>query len=378
MRILSLDIGTGTQDIVLFDSEREPENCFKLIMPAPTQIVAARVREITAQRRGVALTGKLMGGGPVGWAVKDHLKAGLRAWAEPAAGRTFNDDLNEVRAMGVEILAEGESAPPDAVVLELKDLDLEAVGAALAAFGLEARYDGLAVGVLDHGEAPPGFSDRVFRFQHVERVVAAACATKTPKPEDGLLAFAYTPGDLPGYLTRLAAVTRGVPEGIPVALMDTGAAAGLGSLQDRTVRRHRNLVLVNVGNMHTLATHIVNGRLSGIMEHHTGRLTPERLADLVERLAKGTLSGREVLDDRGHGCYTTSGGGAASRPFVAVTGPRRGLLAAGLRGGAFAPGSPYYAVPHGDMMTAGCWGLIRAYAHRYPAMSDSILAALAR
>ena len=42
-------------------------------------------------------------------------------------------------------------------------------------------------------------------------------------------------------------------------------------------------------------------------------------------------------------------------PFLAVTGPRRELL----RGSSLAP---YEATPHGDMMLAGCFGLLRAVA----------------
>ena len=39
MQILTVDIGTGTQDILLFDSERAPENCLKLVMPSPTLLI---------------------------------------------------------------------------------------------------------------------------------------------------------------------------------------------------------------------------------------------------------------------------------------------------------------------------------------------------
>jgi uncharacterized protein (DUF1786 family) len=32
MQLLAVDIGTGTQDILLFDTDFQPENCFKLVM----------------------------------------------------------------------------------------------------------------------------------------------------------------------------------------------------------------------------------------------------------------------------------------------------------------------------------------------------------
>ena len=34
MKILAIDVGTGTQDILLFDSRRAVENSVQLVMPA--------------------------------------------------------------------------------------------------------------------------------------------------------------------------------------------------------------------------------------------------------------------------------------------------------------------------------------------------------
>ena len=33
VRILAVDVGTGTQDILLFESGKTIENCFKMVMP---------------------------------------------------------------------------------------------------------------------------------------------------------------------------------------------------------------------------------------------------------------------------------------------------------------------------------------------------------
>ena len=46
MQILTVDIGTGTQDILLFDSERGPENCLKLVMPLPTLLIRGRIQRV--------------------------------------------------------------------------------------------------------------------------------------------------------------------------------------------------------------------------------------------------------------------------------------------------------------------------------------------
>src|SRR5438128_7063823 len=137
MRILTVDIGTGTQDILLFDSEQPVENGLQLVMPAPTQIVAGRIRVATAARRAVLLTGVIMGGGPCQWAANDHTRAGLPLYATPAAASTFNDDLNAVRRDGVTIVSEDEAAALREVErITMRDLDLEAIDGALAAFGV--------------------------------------------------------------------------------------------------------------------------------------------------------------------------------------------------------------------------------------------------
>ena len=85
MKILAVDVGTGTQDILLFDSSKEPENCLKMVMPSPTMLVADRIRQATKSRADVLLTGTIMGGGPSNWAAEDHLRAGGTVSATPSA-----------------------------------------------------------------------------------------------------------------------------------------------------------------------------------------------------------------------------------------------------------------------------------------------------
>jgi hypothetical protein len=59
---------------------------------------------------------------------------------------------------------------------------------------------------------------------------------------------------------------------------------------------------------------------------------------------------------------------------VAVTGPRRNLFSPN----ASAPASlkPYFAVPFGDMMIAGCFGLLAATADVLPELGEPIRASL--
>ena len=360
MRILAIDVGTGTQDIVLFDSTQPVENALQLIMPSPTQIAAGRIRRATETGLPVFLTGVLAGGGPCHWALEDHLRAGLAAFATPEAARTFDDDLENIERLGVTLTSEDEGTPGNAERVELRDLDLNAVSKAFDAFDVDTHVDGLALGCLDHGAAPPGYSDRLFRFEHLRRVVEG---------RNDLLAFAFAPGDLPDYLTRARALVASAGNQTPVVFMDTGPAAACGAIQDPIVNDQEERVLLNLGNMHLLAFHLRGTRVLSLYEHHTGEVTAGQIEDFTERLSEGMLRHEDVFESKGHGVYYATDGDRSREPFVAATGPqRRKLVGSRLR--------PYFAAPHGDMMVAGCFGLLWAFAEKYPQRREEILGAL--
>ncbi|MDN5348090.1 MAG: hypothetical protein PWP65_1654 [Clostridia bacterium] len=335
-RLLAIDIGGGTQDILLYDPEQPLENCVQLILPSPTVMVSRQIADATAQGRAVFLTGPLMGGGACVSAIRRHLAAGLPVFATPTAAKTVYDDLNRVRALGVEIC---EAAPPGAVTVRTGDVDLGTLQQALAPYGVELPKE-VAIAVLDHGEAPPGVSNRYFRFEQWRRLV------ENGGKLDGLL---YK--DPPAHLTRMRAVKEQAPGAL---LMDTGAAALWGALEDAEVaaRSEEGIIIVNCGNQHTIGILLQGSRIWGLFEHHTGLLTAEKLRDLIFRLRNHELTQEEVFNDGGHGCYIhpdfEPGGGYK---FISVTGPRRHLTA----GQGF-----YWAAPYGDMMLTGCFGLVAA------------------
>jgi len=362
MRILAVDVGTGTQDILLFDSSGPIENSVKLVMPSATSIAAGRIRRATAAGRPLLLTGVIQGGGPCHWALEDHLRAGHAAYATPEAARTFDDDLDRVRAMGVQVVSEDEASRlRDVERIELRDLDLGAIRAALGAFDVSGAFDGLALGCLDHGDSPPDYSDRLFRFDHLRRVV---------ERENDLLAFAYLPDELPEYLTRARTLMREAAGEGQALFLDTGPAAALGALQDERVAAADEQLVLNLGNMHALAFHLRGTRIVSLYEHHTGEMTTGQIEDFTERLAAGSLAHEEVFGSKGHGVYYPAGVSSNGQlPLLAVTGPQRGRL----RGSRL---DPYFATPHGDMMISGCFGLVRAFAKRYPEHADEIERAL--
>ncbi len=379
MKILAVDVGTGTQDILLFDSDREIENNLKLVMPSPTMLVAEKIRTATAHRQSIVLSGVMMGGGPCAWAAEAHTKAGGLLLATPDAARTFNDELDVVeKQMGVKVVSEDEAATlakrDGSAAIRMRDIDLEAIRAAFAAFGVTLQPDALALAVFDHGNAPPGYSDRQFRFDYIESQISNR-QSPIPNPQSPiavrqLARFAFRRQEIPVRMTRFEAVARSADFDGPMLLMDTAPAAVLGALEDPSVHSQERLLIANVGNFHTLAFRLGPEGIEGVFEHHTGELTRAELETYLQKLAAGTLTHQEVFADMGHGAVMFDPR-PAPMDLLTVTGPRWSLL----RGSAL---KPYFAAPYGDMMMAGNYGLLRAYAEHFPAAAEMICARLHR
>jgi uncharacterized protein (DUF1786 family) len=367
MRILTVDVGTGTQDILLFDSERTPENCLKLVVPSPTLLLSRQVAAATAARSPLVISGSIMGGGPISWAVEKHHRAGLPIYSTEDPARTFNDDLDAVRAdLGIQIVDDAEAARLAArngsVSVRFGDFDYVAIRTAFAAFGVELEPDGVALGVFDHGAAPPHISDRQFRMDYLAARLAEG---------EHLSSLAFAADSVPADMTRLAALAASARAAVdaPVMVMDTAPAAVLGALEDPLVAAQRAPVVVNVGNFHTLAFQFDGDRFVRLFEHHTGELTQSQLVEWLRRLADGTIRHDAVFADKGHGALVLDD---APLPLehVAVVGPRRAFLRD-------TDLPTYFAVPHGDQMLAGCFGLLRACAEVVPEWREPIERSLA-
>ena len=118
----------------------------------------------------------MMGGGPSTWAVEAHVLVGLKTYATPTAVKTFNDELDKVRALGIEIVSEDEAAAlPDSIQrIEFWDFNLPAIKRALFALGIDlSDLAAIAVVMFDHGNAPAGISDRQFRFDYLNERIQA-------------------------------------------------------------------------------------------------------------------------------------------------------------------------------------------------------------
>jgi uncharacterized protein (DUF1786 family) len=367
MKILCADIGTGTQDIFLYDSRLDLENGFKLVMPSPTMMVHRRLKLATKREQDVVLTGVTMGGGPSHWAVESHIQAGLEVFATPQAARSFNDDLEVIQEMGVKVIGEEEAAalPDEVARLEMRDFDFPAIASAFAQFGVSLDdLAAVAVAVFDHGAAPPDVSDRQFRFDYIVERIAA---------NGNLSTFAFKAGDVPDVMTRMQAVVHSAKDvNAPLVVMDTAPAAIMGATLAPAVRERDRVLVTNVGNFHTLAFRLGPTGIEGVFEHHTGLLDRPKLDGLLLSLANGTLKHQDVFDDHGHGAtipHPEPLDIQKGKYGVVVTGPRQAMMRDSIL-------RPYFAAPYGDMMLTGCFGLLTAVADVMPKIDKPIRASL--
>jgi uncharacterized protein (DUF1786 family) len=147
----------------------------------------------------------------------------------------------------------------------------------------------------------------------------------------------------------------------------------LGATFDPSVAVQPQKIVCNVGNFHTLAFRLGAQGIEGVFEHHTGEIDLAKLESLLRRLADSSLRHEDVFNDMGHGAlmYSKSQFEFGKNEFdVVVTGPRRSMFAKD------PTLKPYFAVPFGDMMIAGCFGLLAATAEILPNAAEAIQGSL--
>jgi len=332
MTLLAVDIGRGTQDVLVYDPGRPVENCVKMVLPSPTVVVARRIGEATRQGEAIFLDGFTMGGGDSVQAVSRHIRKGLPVFATEAAALTIHDNLEKVRSMGIQVVSH---KPPDATPVFTTDYMESELLTALGAFGVEFPAK-LAFAVQDHGFSPTE-SNRIHRFRVMGDLL----------DEGGWKVWALARDPPLPTMTRMAALRE---QALGALVIDTGVAAILGALCDPWVKEKAGdgITLVNAGNAHTFCVNLVGEEVCGIFEQHTHGMDRDHLLSLIGTLRDGTLTNEEVFKEGGHGAKV-------HRPHpskhLAVTGPNRNSILP----------DAYQAAPYGDMMLTGCFGLVRAW-----------------
>ncbi len=350
MKILAIDIGAGTEDVLLYDDEkRSVENCIKMVLPSPAQVLAARVKTATCQNRDLFLKGDTIGGGALSHALKQHVEAGLRVSMTEKAALTVRNNLDQVRELGIEIIEGSRPEKFKGETIFLEEINILKLQGLLKFFGEPfSDIDFVAIAVQDHGIFPEQMSNRRFRINEIRKLLK-----KNPKPQ----AFAFTENEVPPHYPRMKSAVHASKRQLPsaqVLVMDTSPDAILGCLMDPVVERADPILAVNVGNGHTMAAIISRGEVNAVMEHHTQLLNPQKIERLLKDFADGRLSDKAVFEDKGHGMfYLSKPPGFSEIDKVVATGPNRKVLTqTNLQ--------VHFATPAGDVMMTGPIGLVEA------------------
>ncbi len=355
MKILTVDVGTGTQDLMLYDTEKDIENSLVMIMPSPTTIVADRIKKATERRKNILLRGDVMGGGPSVRAIKDHIDRGYYVYATEKAALTINDNIEKIRSMGIKIVEE-DTDPlnyGDPVEIYLQDIEMEAIENALGSFGVDMP-DRISFAVQDHGNSPD-ISNRIYRFSIFKQLI-----------DNGgdLAQFAYRINDIPPEFTRMTSAAKNIAKKRAmkeIIVMDTGPAAIFGALLDTNAVQPA--IVVNVGNGHTLIALVDDNRMVALLEHHTSALEGMAIQKHIINMAHGTTSFDDIFNEGGHGCHIRYTPGIEAIMSVMITGPRRNLLSelSDKEKDSDLWKKLYFAAPFGNMMLSGCYGLLTPY-----------------
>lgn len=338
MRILAIDVGTGTQDIMIYDTEKELENSIKIVLPSPHLYISQQISEI---ENDIYFEGEIMGGGKIKKSILEHMEKGYNVVMEPTCAKTIRDNIEQVKAIGIEI-ADEKKDYKDYTRIKLGDINIKKLSEFLLGYDLEFDIDKIAIAVQDHGYNE-NMGDRDFRFEKIREKV---------KEPISPLEFGFT-DDLPEYFTRMQAVRRQIKnEGIEEMplVMDTKFASIAGMCYDEVAKKLNSFIVIDIGNGHTTAASIEDGKIQGVFEHHTSSLTGESLERYMKRLASGEITHEEVHEDHGHGAHVLNPISKIEK--VIVSGPKRELIEKTNL-------DWHHAAPGGDVMMTGTIGLIK-------------------
>jgi uncharacterized protein (DUF1786 family) len=343
---LTMDIGTGTKDVMFFSPTNTIENNIKLVVPTPASLMAERLETYEGDLR---IAGYTMGGGYLAKVLKKHVTKGFSVTMETLPAFTVRNNLEEVREAGIKVV-ENVQQPTHT----FDEIELPMYIPWLETFGVPPRsIKVIGISVQDHGYNTSEESSRINRFkyflEHLEKSQSASD-------------LVFSGNNLPEVFGRLSSGAKTVRDFNPAletVLIDTSFSAILGCPFDSRVEALRGPVLfLNFGNGHTMACILDGTRILSFFEHHT-RVMKEKaevMQDYMKRLAEGTLPTDEVFQDDGNGCVTFDALPFSSLAGVVVTGPQRHLMAR--------TGIKQYleAAPGGDMMMTGPLGILRGLA----------------
>lgn len=282
-----------------------------------------------------------MGGGKLKRSILEHMEKGYDVVMEGKCAKTIRDDLEQVKSYGIKIADENKSYE-GYTKIHLGDINIKKLSEFVLGYDLDFDIDKIAIAVQDHGYNE-NMGDRDFRFEKIREKLS-----EPVEPES----FGFN-GNVPDYYSRMKSVESALKkEGIEETplLMDTKFASIAGMCYDEEALKLNSFIAIDIGNGHTTAASIENGKIQGLFEHHTSNLTGESLENYINRLASGEITNEEIYNDHGHGAHVLNP--ITKLEKVIVSGPKRELIEKTNL-------DWRHACPGGDVMMTGTVGLIK-------------------
>jgi uncharacterized protein (DUF1786 family) len=347
-RILTIDIGAGTMDILYYDTGADVH--YKAVVKSPVPCMAERVEQTPGK---LLVLGNEMGGGAVSQGIIKRARD-TEVVMSASAAATLHHSPDRVRSFGIKVVEDpvADKMREDGKysLLEFCDLDLERLKQIVTGFGVSFSFDIIGVCAQDHGMAPDGTTHLDYRHNNFKTLL-----DKDPFPH----ALLYKNNTVPENMNRLRSIARDAASfpADEIYIMDSGMAAILGAGMDPDVKRKKNALVLDIATSHTVGAALQDGELCGFFEYHTRDITLERLEALLRDLADGKLEHRQIITEGGHGAYIRRAFGFDNVEIIVATGPRRKMVEKSrlpIKLGA----------PLGDNMMTGTTGLLEAIRRR--------------
>ncbi len=323
--ILSIDVGKGTEDLLLFDENKQIENTIQIVLPSTAQILRDQLLDDDSDL--IFISGSLMAGEPWHKVVYDKCaeKPNCVIMTEIAA-RSLRYNLEQVRSKNVRVLSnkefEAEYEKYRKKQEEIDEFPMYSTRLTLSRYSIsDINFDRIEtilntseikknditkilLCVQDHGEpGDPNQSARDFRMS----------AIYSRLDQSGRLeALMFRSDEIPQELPRLRSVAQDALKYFShltyndIYVMDSSPAVVLGVVSDlypADISDEKEHLIVNLGNGHTLATFMKGSVVELVYELHTGALDVGGFAEDLDLILKGKLCHEDVLKKGAHGIY---------------------------------------------------------------------------
>jgi uncharacterized protein (DUF1786 family) len=343
-RFLMIDIGAGTMDILVYDTQTDLH--YKAVVKSPVRRLAEKAAGIAGN---LLVVGSEMGGGPITRVLMERTRE-AEVVMSLSASATLNHDVQKVKSWGIKVVdvdqADQLRGKQEYSLITLSDIEPGRIEQIVKSFGVPYAFDAVAICAQDHGVPEPGVSHLDFRHN-----MFTASLDEKPYPHTLL----YRSDTVPDTMNRLKSIANTATQ-LPVDevyVMDSGMAAILGASLDCHCRQKKVFLVLDIATSHTVGAALAGNEIAGFFEYHTQDITPERLENLLRDLADGKISHKQILAEGGHGAFLRQAVGFNAVETIVATGPKRKMLADSQL-------PIEFGAPWGDNMMTGTVGLLEA------------------